>query len=308
MFGFLAFLAQYGRFVLVAGLISGLALPDAAMALRPWLSELVLLLIFFTAFRIGFPTALAALHHIRETFAIVLAYQVALPLMCILVFTAFGQVQSPVAIALTLMLAAPSITGAPNLSVMLGHPPEPAFRVLILGTMLLPVTIIPIFWFSPVLGSFTEALTAAIRLSITMGITITIAFGLRAILRPKMKAQEREALDGLNSIALAVIVIGLMSAVIPAFMDKPVVLAGWLLFAIFVNCGLQLSAYFVFQFLEVGQRNVPIAIVAGNRNVAIFLIASSATVQSEEFLIFLGCYQFPMYLTPIIMRPLFKIR
>ena len=123
-----------------------------------------------------------------------------------------------------------------------------------------------------------------------------------------MKAQEREALDGLNSIALAVIVIGLMSAVIPAFMDKPVVLAGWLLFAIFVNCGLQLSAYFVFQFLEVGQRNVPIAIVAGNRNVAIFLIASSATVQSEEFLIFLGCYQFPMYLTPIIMRPLFKIR
>lgn len=30
MFGFLAFLAQYGRFVLVAGLISGLALPDGA--------------------------------------------------------------------------------------------------------------------------------------------------------------------------------------------------------------------------------------------------------------------------------------
>ena len=73
MFGFLAFLAQYGRFVLVAGLISGLALPDAAMALRPWLSELVLVLIFFTAFRIGLPTALAALNHIRETFAIVLA-------------------------------------------------------------------------------------------------------------------------------------------------------------------------------------------------------------------------------------------
>ena len=43
-------------------------------------------------------------------------------------------------------------------------------------------------------------------------------------------------------------------------------------------------------------------IVAGNRNVAIFLIAASAS-QSEEFLIFLGCYQFPMYLTPVLMRP-----
>jgi arsenite transporter len=45
-----------------------------------------------------------------------------------------------------------------------------------------------------------------------------------------------------------------------------------------------------------------LAIVACNRNVAIFLIAASAS-QSEEFLIFLGCYQFPMYLTPRLMRP-----
>ena len=54
-----------------------------------------------------------------------------------------------------------------------------------------------------------------------------------------------------------------------------------------------------------GKSSAPSTIVAGNRNVAIFLIASSAT-QNEQFLIFLGCYQFPMYLTPILMRPIFS--
>jgi hypothetical protein len=49
---------------------------------------------------------------------------------------------------------------------------------------------------------------------------------------------------------------------------------------------------------------VPFSIVAGNRNVALFFVALPVT-QSPEFLIFLGCYQIPMYLTVILMRPLF---
>jgi hypothetical protein len=47
------------------------------------------------------------------------------------------------------------------------------------------------------------------------------------------------------------------------------------------------------------------AIIAGNRNVAIFLVAVAVS-NSDEFLIFLGCYQLPMYLTPIFMRWLYK--
>ena len=50
---------------------------------------------------------------------------------------------------------------------------------------------------------------------------------------------------------------------------------------------------------------VPIGIVAGNRNIALFLIALPI-MQSEQLLIFLGCYQIPMYLTPIIMRSVYR--
>jgi len=215
--------------------------------------------------------------------------------------------QSPVAIALTLMLAAPSVTGSPNMSIMLGHPPDPAFRLLIIGTLVLSLTIIPIFWFSPALGSLQAAVSTSLHLGLSICTAVALAFVARALLRPSMSAPEIQALDGITSIALAIIVIGLMSAVAPALSAAPMVLLGWMAVAFGANIGLQVLAYGALKWRGAGREAAPMALVAGNRNVALFLIASSAT-QSEDFLIFLGCYQFPMYLTPIVMGPLLRAK
>ncbi len=176
MLGTLGQLSRHGRFVLVAGLCAGLALPEVAMALRPWLSELVLLLLFITAFRVGFPNALAALRHLRETARVVLAYQLALPLLCICLLAFGGWQMPPIAVVLTLMLAAPPLTGAPNLSVMLGHPPElTAFRLLILGTILLPPQSFPYFGSRRARRPCAGA-DAALHLCGVMSVTIAFAF------------------------------------------------------------------------------------------------------------------------------------
>jgi hypothetical protein len=50
---------------------------------------------------------------------------------------------------------------------------------------------------------------------------------------------------------------------------------------------------------------VPYAIIAGNRNVALFLAALPAA-QTEPLLLFIGCYQIPMYLTPLLFGRLYK--
>ena len=301
----LGLLARHGRFVLVAGLVAGLALPHVAQVLRPWLSELVLFLLFLTAFRVGLPKALAGLSHMGTTATVVLGYQLALPALCIMVFAAFGMAQSPAALALTLMLSAPSLTGSPNMAVMLGHAPEPAFRLLILGTLVLPVTIVPIFWLSPALGDLGDAVAAALRLGVAISVVIAAAFFLRARLRPQMQAEETGALDGITTLALAVIVIGLMSAVAPALSTDPWTLAGWMGLVFVANLGLQAVCYAILRGSPAKQDAAPMALVAGNRNVALFLLASPAA-QTDAFLVFLGCYQFPMYLTPILMRRLYQ--
>jgi hypothetical protein len=52
-----------------------------------------------------------------------------------------------------------------------------------------------------------------------------------------------------------------------------------------------------------GHAAAPLAIVAGNRNLALFLgVVPPETVM--PLLLFVGCYQVPMYLTPMLIGPL----
>ena len=75
-------------------------------------------------------------------------------------------------------------------------------------------------------------------------------------------------------------------------------LALWLGFALLLNFGTQ-----ILTFRASRQKNAGAAIVSGNRNIALFLIALPEAV-IDPLLIFIGCYQIPMYLTPILLRRL----
>jgi hypothetical protein len=78
-----------------------------------------------------------------------------------------------------------------------------------------------------------------------------------------------------------------------------------LVLAFGLNYGLQVITYILFRNTGANPQNTSMAIIAGNRNVAVFLVAVAVS-NSNEFLIFLGCYQLPMYLTPMFMRWLYK--
>ena len=305
MLNALALVARHGRVALVLGLLAGLALPDIAQMLRPWLPQMVAGLLFLTAFRIGAKAALGGLSDSITTLKATLVLQLALPLVAVAVFSALGIAHTPVAIAIILMLSAPSVTGSPNITQLLGHATEPAFRILILGTALMPFTVIPIFMLSPELGDFRDVMAAALRLIGAIGVTVTAAFLLRHWLTPNLKQDKTTALDGLTTIALAVIVVGLMSALGPALTQDPLLVLQWLVVVMVANLGLQYATYRWLMFRGHHIEAVPLAVVSGNRNFALFLIALPAST-TDPLLIFLGCYQVPMYLTAVLMRRLYK--
>lgn len=304
MLTLLAFVARHGRAALVLGLLAGLLLPDLARLLRPWIPQLVALLLFLTAFRIGARAALGGLADGLSSLRAVLVLQLALPLLALLLFWLIGIETTPAAIALLLMLSAPSVTGSPNITLLLGHAPEPAFRVLVLGMALMPLTIIPVFLLAPSLGGLQEVIWAALRLTGAIGVTVAAAWVLRRATLPDLRPDQVQALDGLTTLALAVIVVGLMSALGPALQSAPMLVAKWMALVLVANLGLQLATYHLLRWQGHMQVAVPYAIVAGNRNFALFLIALPAST-TDQLLIFLGCYQVPMYLTAVIMRRLY---
>lgn len=286
--------ARHGRALLVLGLIAGFALPGLAAALKPALPPMVAALVFISALRIGMRAALGNLRQARTSLGLVLTLQLGVPLALIGLLALTGWHGSAAGLALVLAMSAPSISGAPAFTVMLGHEPAPAMRLLILGTAILPLTILPIFWLTPALGGPAEVILTALRLTLVIAIAVAAAFALRRRFFPDPRPKTIQALDGLAALSLAIIVIGLMSAVGPTLRSDPTALLGWLALAFAVNIGMQIAA----RGFGAG---VPVSVIAGNRNIALFLVALPAAV-TDPVLTFIGCYQVPMYLTPILMQ------
>ncbi len=299
----LALPARYGRSVLVAGLVAGIALPELALAMKGFIAELVAGLLFVAALRVGPRQAFGALADMRASLGIAVLYQVALPVAFILGFAALGW-HGPLATGLVLMAAASSISGSPNLTVLTGNDPAPALRLMVLGTALLPLTVIPVFWLEPALGEAGAVVRSAARLLVIIGGAAGAAFLIRGFLMKTPSPATISAIDGLSAIAMAVVVVGLMSAVGPAIRERPAELAAALAAAFAGNFGLQIAAATILRRRVPARLVAPLSIVAGNRNIALFLTALPAAV-TDPLLLFIGCYQVPMYLTPILLRRLY---
>lgn len=301
MIALLSLVARHGRAAMVLGLLAGFALPQLAASLKPWLPEMVAGLLFLTAFRIGAPRAVGGLRDGISSLKAVVVLQMALPLLALACFYGLGLLATPLAVAIILMLSAPSLTGGPNITLLLGHAPEPAFRLMILGTALMPLTVLPVLLLLPELGDLKQVLKASLRLTATIAVTVGLAFACRHWIARSLKQRAATAVDGLTILALAVIVIGLMAALGPALHTAPWRVAQWMAVALFANFGLQYACFRWLMWRGAISLAVPTAVVAGNRNFALFLIALPAST-TDPLLIFLGCYQVPMYLTALVMQ------
>ncbi len=296
--------SRHGRASLVAGLLAGFLLPSVANLLKPWLPHLVMGLLFLVALRIGPERARHGMINVRATLGVVLVFQLGLPLCVIAISLGLGIAQSPYVMAIVLVFAAPALSGSPNLSILLGADPEPAFRLLIVGTALLPFTALPIFLLMPQFGDTVVAISSATRALVAIVVAMGCGFLVRVYGLPQQTQTQSDALDGAMTVALAVIVIGLMAALRPALANSFGTVAVWMAVAFAVNIGAQILSYLALRKWVPLNEVVPVSIVAGNRNIAIFLVALSPST-SEPLLIFIGCYQVPMYLTPILMDRLY---
>ena len=300
MIGALQFIAAHGRWCLVLSLLVGLTFQDVANILRPWLPHLIATVLFLAALRIGPKAALGGLKNPIGTLRTVLFYQLLLPLIAVGAFLLAGVAALPWALAVTLVLAAGPVTGSPNFTILMGYDPSIAMRLLLVGTAFFPFTVIPVLWLSPAVETLPEVFISASRLLLVVFGAVGLAFAIRHWSWKDMTDHHRSALDGASAILLGAVVVGLMSAAGPALWSKPSVFAAWLAFAFVLNLGLQ-SLAARFMPIENETERPGTAVVAGNRNIGLFLVALPAET-IDPLLIFIGVYQVPMYLTPIIMK------
>ncbi|WP_292062383.1 hypothetical protein [Marivita sp. XM-24bin2] len=293
--------ARCGRWLLIAGLLVGIALPGLARAMAPAIVPMIAVMLCLAALREGPAAALPRRGTWGRSFLVTVTLQAVLPLAVGLFLLTLGWLNTPLAIGAVLAMAAAPITGSPGLAVMSGADATVSLRLLTLGTALLPLTSAPVFATLPLFPDPGAVAAAACRLLLVVGAAACVAASLRRVFPALTAPASRPALDGAMAVAMAVVVVGLMSEIAPALFGTPGLLA--LTFA----CAFAL--YFVQTLLAwaAARRALPtgeagaVVIAAGNRNLALFLAAVPSDA-AAPLMLFVGCYQVPMYLTPFFLR------
>jgi hypothetical protein len=203
-----------------------------------------------------------------------------------------------------LATSAPAITGSPNLALLLGLDAGRMMQILVLGTAMFPLTVLTVLMLAPQLGPVSEIVSAALMLLAVIAGATGMGFFLRARLFPRPSLKQVKALDGLSVLAFSAIVIGLMAALNPALRSAPETVVLWALLAFAISYIAQIGTYLVLRRSRLRPVAGPIAIGAGNRNIALFLVALPEHVLAP-LMIFVGCWQLPMYLTPMLLRWLY---
>lgn len=297
-------ISDNGRLALIAGLGAGLTLPGAAAAMQPWLPEMVAALLTITALRIGHHAVLGALSDLSWGISSVIVLQLALPLALLLICWLVGMSGTPAALAMVLATAAPAISGAPNLALMLRQDAGRMMQIFVLGTALFPLTVLPLFVLMPQLGDPKTILLTTLKLLVVIVASTGLGFLLRHVFFSHPSKAQIKALDGLSVFAFSAIVVGLMAALNPALRADPTKVALWAMLAFTISYGAQSATMILLRQTRLSALAGPLAIGAGNRNIALFLVALPESILAP-LMVFIGCWQLPMYLTPLLLRRLY---
>ena len=288
----------------MASLLVGLVSGTLASLIKPHINILIAALLFNACLRVGPKQVLGAMHDLKVSLFFVLLLQVLIPIVLAVAAMVAGF-SGPLVFALVLLTAAPSLSGSPHLVILMGFEPSAALRQLVVGTALLPLTIIPILLLMPEFGNLYEIAQASLKLLLVIAVAAAIAFTIRLTIFKEPDKVAIEQIDGASTILLAVVVVGLMAAIGEEFQINPANVFITLGVAIVANFGLQIVTALTLVRSRYSDFTVPIGIISGNRNIALFLTALPLAT-TEPLLLFIACYQIPMYLTPIVMRPFYQ--
>ena len=299
-----AALARSGRWMLPGGLVIGLVSPALAEAMRPTIGPVVVILLFLAVLRIGPEGLRIGRSGLMQACFRALVLQLALPLAVALPLLALDLLDGSFALGAVLFLCAAPLTGAAHFAVMAGGEPAPALRQTVIGTALLPVTVVPVFALAPAFGGGSEVIAAVLRLLAVVAIAGGLALWLRSRGIVQGTQQVMTAIDAIAAVLLAAVVIGIMSAVGQTLRDDPWTFTRAMLFVCAIGFGLQALAVLI---LRDGPDRPALAVVAGNRNMALFLGVLPAAV-TDDLLLLIGCFQVPMYLTPLVLPRFIAVR
>jgi hypothetical protein len=299
----LAWLGRQGTRALAVSVFCGLALPQFASYVKPYLGETVFVLLLFSYLRTD-PAAFG--RHLRAPGRAVAAsiwVMVVLPLAVGGLLAASG-VRDMLPALYTIMIlqcAITPITSSAAFAALMGLDVAFSLVALIICNALSPITTVAFSYLF--LGT---SLFSPIELGVTLFLffagAAVVAYVIRRVAGAERIAREKEVIDGLNVIAVFIFAIVAMESVPRNVMADPVFAAELFVLVVILSCTLIGLSMLVFWRAGL-DHSLVIGLLAGFRNIGVVMAALGSTLPDLAWFYF-AMSQFPIYLLPAILKPL----
>jgi predicted Na+-dependent transporter len=303
MSGLLHWAGRHGTLLLPLGVAIGLAVQPLAQLMRPLLAPVVFLILAFIFIRLD---VLAAIAQVRRPKVVPLAVMLAVVVMPALttIFLLLFPQSPGLTAALILYTSAPPNFAAVALAFILGL--DGALMVaVVLGALILHPILTPLFAELVTGGAvLVPGSEIALRLVLLIGGAAGVAAIGRRLIGKARLARTGLAIDGVNVILMLVFVIGLMDTIPAQVAARPAHAAA--LTALVFALHILLNLMTVLLFWWSGKKTAAtVGFSLAGRNMAPAMAVLGAAVPAETWLFF-AVLQFPIYLLPVLLKPLYR--
>jgi hypothetical protein len=300
----LAWLGRQGTRALAATVFVGIAVPPLGAVLKPYVTAAIFLLLCVSFMRLDLAALRAHMRRPGLVLAATLWSTLALPLLVGILCLAAGLDRHAPHLFLGIMLqvVASPMMASPALASLMGLDATLVLITLVTCTALVPFTA-PAFAYALFGAELTLSPPAlGLKLFAILGGSVLVGTLIRRIVGAAAIERHRQPIDGANILLILVFVTAVMGNVAGSFVADPLRTTAILLFAFamfFAMLGLT-----VLIFRRQGREQaLALGMMVAQRNMGLMLAATAGALPDGTWLYFALC-QFPIYLTPHLLRPL----
>lgn len=304
----LAWLGRQGTRALAALVFIGIAVPPLGAVLKPYVTAAIFLLLCVSFMRVDVAALRAHMRRPGVVLAVTVWSTLVVPLCVGLVCVAAGLDKRAPDLFLGLMLQAVAspMMAAPALAALMGLDATLVLITLVTCTALVPFTA-PIFAYAFYGAELTlSPFALGIKLFVILAGSLLVAAVIRRVVGAAAIERHREPIDGLNILLLLVFVAAVMGTVAGSFLAAPLQVGATLIlsFAVFfVFLGLT-----VLIFKKLGREHaLALGLMVAQRNMGLMLAATAGVLPAATWLYF-ALSQFPIYITPHLLRPIARTK
>jgi predicted Na+-dependent transporter len=300
----LAWIGRQGTRAVAALVFIGIAVPPLGALLKPYVAEAVFLLLCVSFMRVD---GAALRRHLRRPGRVIAATAwstLAVPLIVGVVCVAGGlEAHAPdLFLGVMLQAVASPMMAAPALASLMGLDATLVLVALVASTALVPLTA-PAFAYMFFGGVLTlSPLALGLKLFAILAGALVVGAAIRRLAGAATIERHRDPIDGGNILLLLVFVAAMMGSVAGDFLAHPLQVGAMLALAFAVFFALLGATLLIFRKLGRGEA-LALALMVSQRNMGLMLAATAGVLPATTWLYF-ALAQFPIYITPQLLRPL----